>query len=156
MLNTFSTISRTCIFRLFKLGRQIMNDGLYMHVIVFRDNIQDSRLVAILLLKSVPNHFPDMHGPILLKLDKCHKCHKIMFLYVTWLLKSVAHTHTSSKYGRALSFHSAKLLKPRGLWHFMSFYLLRLPTRWKTYYFRVDCYYYFSYSCFSPLSFCQL
>ena len=59
---------------LFKLGTQIMNDGLFMHVIIFWDNIQDGRLVAILLLNSVPSHFLDMQGPILFKRDKCHKC----------------------------------------------------------------------------------
>ena len=30
--------------------------------------MQGGRLVAILLLKCVPNHFADMHGPILFKL----------------------------------------------------------------------------------------
>ena len=39
-----------------------------MHVIVFPEKIQDGRLTAILLLKSVPNHFSDVHGPILFKL----------------------------------------------------------------------------------------
>ena len=55
---------------LFKLGTQIMNDGLHMHVIFFfQDEIQDGRLVAILFLKCVPNHLSDMHGPILFKLS---------------------------------------------------------------------------------------
>ena len=53
---------------LLKLGTQIMNDGLHMDVIFFRDQIQDGRLLAILLLKCVPNHFSDMRGPILFKL----------------------------------------------------------------------------------------
>ena len=53
---------------LLKLGTQIKNDGLHMHVIYFHDQIQDGRLVAILLLKCVPNHFSDIHGPILFKL----------------------------------------------------------------------------------------
>ena len=38
-----------------------------MHAILFRDQIQDGRLAVILLLKRVPKHFSDMHGPILLK-----------------------------------------------------------------------------------------
>ena len=54
---------------LFKFGTQIKNDGLHnMRVIFIRHQIQDGRLVAILLLKSVPNHFSLMNGPILLKL----------------------------------------------------------------------------------------
>ena len=38
---------------------------------------------------------------------------------------------------------------------FSSFYVFPLGGR-RIIYFRVDYYYYFSYSCFSPLSFCQL
>ena len=55
---------------LFKFGTQIMNDGLHKHVIfiLFRDQFQDGRLAAILLLKHVPNHFSDMHDLILFKL----------------------------------------------------------------------------------------
>ena len=34
----------------------------------FQDQIQDGRLVAILLLKCLPNHFSDMHDPILFEL----------------------------------------------------------------------------------------
>ena len=34
----------------------------------FRNQIEDSRLVAILFLKCVPIHFSDMQGPILFKL----------------------------------------------------------------------------------------
>ena len=40
-----------------------------MHFILFRDEIKECRLAAILLLKRVPNHFSDVHGPILFKLD---------------------------------------------------------------------------------------
>ena len=65
---------------LFKPGTQIMNDGLHMHIILLRHQIQDGRLVAILLLKCVPNHFSDMHGPILFKLGKCHM---LQMLFVT-------------------------------------------------------------------------
>ena len=39
-----------------------------MHVILFHDMIQDDRLLAILLLKCVPNNFSDTHGLILFKL----------------------------------------------------------------------------------------
>ena len=35
----------------------------------FPEQIQDGRLVAILLLKCVPNHFSDMQGPILFKIS---------------------------------------------------------------------------------------
>ena len=53
---------------LLKLGKQITNDGLHMHIILFRDQLQDGRLVAILLRKRVPNNFSHMHGPILFNL----------------------------------------------------------------------------------------
>ena len=53
---------------LFKLGARITNDGLRKHLILFRDNVEDDQLLAILLLKRVPNHFSDIHGPILFKL----------------------------------------------------------------------------------------
>ena len=47
----------------------MLSDGFHMHYIIFfQDQIQDGRMVAILLLKRVPNHFSDMHGPILFKL----------------------------------------------------------------------------------------
>ena len=55
---------------LFKQSKQKKNHGLHMHVILFFHPIQDGRLVAILLLERVPNHFSDMHGLILLKLGK--------------------------------------------------------------------------------------
>ena len=50
-----------------------MNDGLHKHVILFRDQIQDDRLPAILVEKKPGvehflNHLSDMHLPILLKL----------------------------------------------------------------------------------------
>ena len=44
-----------------------MNDDLRMHIIFFRDHIQDGWLAAILLLNHVPNHFSAMHSPILFK-----------------------------------------------------------------------------------------
>jgi len=50
-----------------KLGTQIRK-VLHVCVILFRDQMQDSRLAAILWLKCVPNYFSDMHGPILFKL----------------------------------------------------------------------------------------
>jgi len=53
---------------LFKLVKQIKNDGSRVHVILFRDHIQDGRLAAILLLERVPNPFSDVHGPTLFKL----------------------------------------------------------------------------------------
>ena len=56
------------LLMLLKFGTTIRNDGLQRHVIYFRDQIQDGRLVAILLLKCVPNHCSDLHGLILLKL----------------------------------------------------------------------------------------
>ena len=56
------------LLMLFKLGTQLKNDGLHMYVILFRDQIQDGRLAATLLLKCVLNHFLNMHGPILFKL----------------------------------------------------------------------------------------
>ena len=70
MLNTSSNQFSDVHLPMFKLGTQIKNDSLHFHVsvIFFRDHIQDGRLMAILLLKCVPNHFSDMHGPILFKL----------------------------------------------------------------------------------------
>ena len=53
---------------LIQLGTQIMNDGLLTPDILFRDQIQDGRLAAILLLTCVPNHLLHMHRPILFKL----------------------------------------------------------------------------------------
>ena len=58
---------------LIKLGTQIRNDGLHMHVILFRDQIQDGRLPAILVVKKsdvehVLNHFSDMQLRMLFKL----------------------------------------------------------------------------------------
>ena len=53
---------------LFKLGTRMKNDGLHTNFIYFRDQIQDGRLVAPLLLKRAHNHFSDTHSPILFKL----------------------------------------------------------------------------------------
>ena len=65
ILNHFSDMH---LPMLLKLGTQIKNDGLHMHIIFFRDHFQDGRLVPIFLLKCVPNHFSSVHGPILFKL----------------------------------------------------------------------------------------
>ena len=55
------------LLRLFKLGTHIMNDCLHMHAIFFfRHQIQHGPLVAILLLKCVPNHVSDSHHPIII------------------------------------------------------------------------------------------
>ena len=62
---------------LFKLDTQIMNDSLHMPVIFFRDQVQHDQLVAILLLKYVPNHFSDMYGLFLFKLRKSTVHHGI-------------------------------------------------------------------------------
>ncbi len=67
VLNHFSDMH---LLILLKLCTQIRNDGLHMHIILFRDQIKDGRLVAILLLNRVPNHFLNMHGPILFKLGR--------------------------------------------------------------------------------------
>ena len=62
VLNHFSDIH----LPMFKLGTQITNDGLHKHVtLFFRDQIQDGWLVAILLFNRIPNHFLNIHGPIL-------------------------------------------------------------------------------------------
>ena len=63
VLNTSSTISQKYIYRSYQNLVQIRNDGLHMYLILFQDSIQDDRLVAILLLKRVPNHFLIKHGP---------------------------------------------------------------------------------------------
>uniref|UniRef100_A0A8C4X054 Uncharacterized protein n=1 Tax=Eptatretus burgeri TaxID=7764 RepID=A0A8C4X054_EPTBU len=54
----------------FKLCAQMTNDGFHMHAVRFRDQIQDGRLAAILLLKRVHNHFSNIHGSILFKLGQ--------------------------------------------------------------------------------------
>ena len=54
---------------LFKLGIQIRNNVLHKGVNFFHDQLQDGRLVAILLLQCFPDHLSDMHGPILFKLS---------------------------------------------------------------------------------------
>ena len=59
---------------LLKLGTHVRNDGLRMHVICFRDQIQYGRLAAIFFLKHVSNSFLNVCRPNSFKLGKCHKC----------------------------------------------------------------------------------
>ena len=60
---------------LFELDTPLTNDGSHMHIISFRDQIQDGRLAAILVVKNagvehVLNHFSDTHVPMLFKLSR--------------------------------------------------------------------------------------
>ena len=60
---------------LFKPGTHLRNDGLHKYIILSQNQIQDGRLVVILVVKKtdvehVLSHFPDMHLPMLFKLDR--------------------------------------------------------------------------------------
>ena len=87
----------------------------------FRDQFQDGRLVAILLLKCVPNHFSDMHGPILFNLgtSTVHDGIQVPSLYFVILFKMATGRLVAilvvHKYWLELSVHTAKLQKQQGL-----------------------------------------
>ena len=79
VLNNFSDIH---LPMLFKFSKQIKNGASKVHVALFRDQIQNGLLAAILLLERVINHFSNMHGPILFKLGKI-TVHNDIYQYPT-------------------------------------------------------------------------
>ena len=69
MSNISSTISQVYIYLCCSnLAHREWTMAFISTSVFFQDQIQDGWLAAILLLKHVPKHFSDMHGPILFKL----------------------------------------------------------------------------------------
>ena len=67
-MHASATISRVYIDRFYSFLTKTIHDGIQKHNILFRTDIKDGRLVAILLRKCVHNHFSDMRSLILFKL----------------------------------------------------------------------------------------